>query len=62
MFRDNHAVGANKGIGPKWRRLGKNEADGEVVDLLDRDVLVAGDRDRRGLRRSGIFPVEDDIV
>ena len=62
VFWDDHAVVADKGIGPEWRRLGKGEADGEVVDLLDRDVLVAGDRDRRGLRRSGIFPVEDDIV
>ena len=62
MLRDDRAVVADKGIGPEWRRLGKDEADGEVVDLLDRDILVVGDRDRRGLRRFGIFPVEDDIV
>jgi hypothetical protein len=62
MFRDDHAVGADKGVGPERGRLGKLHADGEIVDLFDLDVLVAGDRDRRGLGCSRIFPVEDDVV
>ena len=62
VFWDDHAVGADKGVAPERRRLGEGDAYGEIVDLLDLDVLVTGDRDRRRLRRPGVFPVEDDIV
>ena len=62
MFRDDHAVDADKGIGPERRRLGEGHANGEIVDLLDLGVLVAGDRDRGGLGHSRIFPVEDHVI
>jgi len=53
---------ADKGIRPERCRLCEAHAYGEIVDLFDLDILVAGDRDRRGLGRSRIFPVEYDIV
>ena len=62
MFWEDHAVGADKGIGPVRRRLVEEDANGEIVDLFDLDVLVAADRDGRGLRLPRIFPGEDDVV
>ena len=62
MLRDDHAPGADKGIGPVRRRLVEQHANGEIVDLFDLDVLVAADGDGGGLRCPRIFPGEDDVV
>ena len=62
VFWQDHAVSADKGIGPVWRRLGEDDANAEIVNLFDLDVLVARNRDRGGLRVSRIFPGEDDVV
>jgi hypothetical protein len=62
MLGQDHAVDADKGIGPVRRRLCKADANREIVDFLDLDVLVAADRDRRRLGHSRIFPGEDDVI
>ena len=63
MLWQDHAVDADKGIGPVRRRICKPDANGEIVDFLDLDVLVAADRDSRRLGHSRIFPdAEDDVI
>ena len=62
VFRDDHAERADKGVGPERRRLREDHANGEVVDLLDLDILVAGDGDGCGFGRSRILPGEHNIV
>ena len=62
MFRDDAAGGADKGVGPERRRLLEDDADGEVVDLLDGDVAVNADGDGGGGRVAGVFPVEHHVI
>ena len=62
VLRDDAAGLADEGIGPERRRLGEGHLDGEVVDLVDRHVLVAADRRRGRGRILRILPREDEIV
>ena len=62
VLGDDHALGADEGVGPERRRLVELDAHRVVVDLLDDDVLEVGDGDRGGCRVLRIFPVEDDVV
>src|SRR5262249_55555553 len=62
MFRDDHAERADERIGPERSRLCEDHAHGEVVDLLDLDVLVTADGGGGGVRVLGILVSEDDVV
>ena len=62
VLRNDHAEGADEGVGPERRRLVEDHADGEVVELLDLDILVAADRDGGGVRIVRVFPGEDDVI
>ena len=62
VLRDDHAIGADEGVGPERRRLVEDHPDGVVVELLDLDIPVAADRDGRGVRIFRVFPGKDDVV
>ena len=62
MFRDDAAGGADKGVGPERRRLLEQDADREVVDLLDGDVAVNADGHGGGGGIAGVFPVEHHVI
>src|SRR5215207_183607 len=62
VLRDQHAAGADEGVGPERRRLLERHLDAVAVELLDLAVLVAADRRRGDRRVAGVFPVEDAVI
>src|SRR5215207_4987960 len=62
VLRDEHAAGADEGVGPERRRLFERHLDAVAVELLDLAILVAADRRGSDGRVAGVFPVEDAIV
>ncbi len=62
VLRDHHPFGSDEGGGPERRGLGIEDADGVVVDLLDRQVLPDGDRHAGARRVLDELPGEDAVV
>ena len=62
MFGYDHAALADERIGPVRRGLREQNADGEWIELLDLDILVAADRCRCRSWVGGILPIEHDII